>query len=200
MRHCGTLVAALTRGAAVVVLRHLPSGRPCSDLHKYLEVALLVLPLDLLECAVLDPGPQQGVHLRAIWFALEVKVEDLCEANREAEAALTRNSRPECLSDDPGGASSETARAEKGHLRSAADSRSEVNNLMIKAFQFSFGNRILRGRIQILFLIAGSLFSFAASAQTYPVTGVWIARDYHFPQFAAGDCFALKTFGVGCAF
>jgi len=72
---------------------------------------------------------------------------------------------------------------------------------MIKAFQFSFGNRLrLRGRMLILFLIVGSLFSFAACAQTYPVTGVWIAREYHFPQFAAGDCFALKTFGVDALF
>jgi hypothetical protein len=72
---------------------------------------------------------------------------------------------------------------------------------MIKAFHFSFGNRLrLRGRMLILFFIVGSLFSFAASAQTYPVTGVWIARDYHFPRFAAGDCFALKTFGVDALF
>ena len=85
--------------------------------------------------------------------------------------------------------------------RSAAGSRSNANNLMIKAFHFSLGNRLRRrGRLQILLFIVGSLFSFAASAQTYPVSGVWIARDYHFPQFAAGDCFALKTFGVDALF
>jgi hypothetical protein len=72
---------------------------------------------------------------------------------------------------------------------------------MIKASQFSFGNRLgLRGRMQILFFIVGSLLSFAASAQTYPITGVWIARDYHVPQFVAGDCFALKIFGVDALF
>jgi hypothetical protein len=32
------------------------------------------------------------------------------------------------------------------------------------------------------------------------ISGVWIAREYHFPQFAAGECFALKTFGVDALF
>ena len=72
---------------------------------------------------------------------------------------------------------------------------------MINALHFSLGNRLrLPGRMQILLFIVGSLFSFAASAQTYPVSGVWIARHYHFPQLAAGDCFALKTFGVDALF
>ncbi|MBV9532275.1 MAG: hypothetical protein JO283_14745 [Bradyrhizobium sp.] len=72
---------------------------------------------------------------------------------------------------------------------------------MINAFHFSLRNRLRpRGRVQILFFIVGSLFSFAASAQPYPVSGVWIERHYRFPQLAAGDCFALKTFGVDALF
>ena len=68
---------------------------------------------------------------------------------------------------------------------------------MISAFHFPPGNRLhLRGGLRISFFIIGSLFSFAASAQSYPVSGVWIAKDYHFPQLPAGACLALKTFGV----
>jgi len=54
--------------------------------------------------------------------------------------------------------------------------------------------------MRILFFVVGSLFSFAASAQTYPVSGVWIARDYQFFQYTAGACLALKTFGVDALF
>ena len=80
-------------------------------------------------------------------------------------------------------------------------SRSKVINLMINAFHFTLGNRLrLRGGMRILFFVVGSLFAFAASAQTYPVSGVWIAKDYHLRQFTAGECFALKTFGVDALF
>jgi hypothetical protein len=44
--------------------------------------------------------------------------------------------------------------------------------------------------------IAISLFSCAASAQTYPVSGVWIAKDNRFPGSTAGACLLLKEFGV----
>jgi hypothetical protein len=49
--------------------------------------------------------------------------------------------------------------------------------------------------------VAMLLFSCAASAQTqpaatYPVSGVWIARDDHFPGSAAGACLILKEFGI----
>jgi hypothetical protein len=72
---------------------------------------------------------------------------------------------------------------------------------MINAFHFPPGNRVrLRGGLRISFFIFGSLFSFAASAQIYPVSGVWIAKDYHFPQFPAGACLALKTLGVNALF
>ena len=89
-------------------------------------------------------------------------------------------------------------------LKTVADaylSRSKVINLMINAFHFTLGNRLrLRGGMRILFFVVGSLFAFAASAQTYPVSGVWIAKDYHLRQFTAGECFALKTFGVDALF
>jgi hypothetical protein len=44
--------------------------------------------------------------------------------------------------------------------------------------------------------IAISLFSFAASAQTYPISGVWVATDDRFPGSTAGACLLLKEFGV----
>ena len=44
--------------------------------------------------------------------------------------------------------------------------------------------------------IAISLFSFAASAQTYPISGVWVAIDARFPGSTAGACLLLKELGV----
>ena len=44
--------------------------------------------------------------------------------------------------------------------------------------------------------IAISLFSWAASAETYPVSGVWIARDDSFPGSTNGACFILKKIGI----
>jgi hypothetical protein len=40
------------------------------------------------------------------------------------------------------------------------------------------------------------LFSSAASAQTYPVSGVWVATDDRFPGSTRGACLILKQFGV----
>jgi hypothetical protein len=40
----------------------------------------------------------------------------------------------------------------------------------------------------------------AASAQTYPVSGVWVAMDHQFPQSNAGACLTLKTSGVDALF
>jgi hypothetical protein len=72
---------------------------------------------------------------------------------------------------------------------------------MINAFNFPLGNRLrLRDGVRLLFFVVGSLFSFAASAQTYPVSGVWIAREYPFFQFTAGACLALKKIGVDALF
>jgi hypothetical protein len=49
--------------------------------------------------------------------------------------------------------------------------------------------------------VAGSLFSFSASAQTYPINGVWVAMDHsRFPGSKVGAFLALKTFGVDAVF
>src|SRR5207237_10206088 len=50
------------------------------------------------------------------------------------------------------------------------------------------------------FAIAISLFSCAASAEIYPVSGVWIARDDRFPGSTALACLLLKEFGVDAVF
>jgi len=44
--------------------------------------------------------------------------------------------------------------------------------------------------------VAIFLFSSAASAQTYPVSGVWVATDDRFPGSTGGACLILKKFGV----
>jgi len=44
--------------------------------------------------------------------------------------------------------------------------------------------------------IAISLFSCGASAEIYPVSGVWIAKDDRFPGSTALACLLLKQFGV----
>jgi hypothetical protein len=44
--------------------------------------------------------------------------------------------------------------------------------------------------------IAISLVSGAAAAETYPVSGVWVATDDRFPGSTAGACLLLKDFGV----
>ena len=61
----------------------------------------------------------------------------------------------------------------------------------------------MRGGLLLLYpalAIAVSLFSFSASAQTYPVSGVWVAMDSRFPGSKVGACLALKTFGVDAIF
>jgi len=49
---------------------------------------------------------------------------------------------------------------------------------------------------RIWLAVAISLFSSAASAQTYPVSGVWVATDDRFPGSTRGACLILKQFGV----
>jgi len=49
---------------------------------------------------------------------------------------------------------------------------------------------------RIWLAVAISLFSSAASAQTYPVSGVWVATDDRFPGSTGGACLILKQFGV----
>jgi len=44
--------------------------------------------------------------------------------------------------------------------------------------------------------VAVSLFSCAASAEIYPVSGVWVAKDDRFPGSTAVACLLLKKFGV----
>ena len=59
----------------------------------------------------------------------------------------------------------------------------------------------LNRRIWPALAIAVSLFSFSASAQTYPISGVWVAMDHsRFPELKVGACLALKTFGVDAVF
>jgi hypothetical protein len=66
---------------------------------------------------------------------------------------------------------------------------------MIHVPHFMF--RMLSGLINRVWLaIAISLFSCAASAQTYPVSGVWVARDDSFPGSTNGACFILKKIGI----
>src|ERR1700716_1464924 len=52
-----------------------------------------------------------------------------------------------------------------------------------------FKNRVWLG-------VAIFLFSSAASAQTYPVSGVWVATDDRFPGSTSGACLILKQLGV----
>jgi hypothetical protein len=63
----------------------------------------------------------------------------------------------------------------------------------VSDFKFSirsgFKNRVWLG-------VAIVLFSSAASAQTYPVSGVWGATDDRFPGSTGGACLILKQFGI----
>jgi hypothetical protein len=60
-----------------------------------------------------------------------------------------------------------------------------------------FGFRMRSGLINRVWLaVAISLFSWGASAETYPVSGVWVAKDDRFPGSTAGACLLLKDFGV----
>jgi len=69
---------------------------------------------------------------------------------------------------------------------------------MIHLAQLIFGTR--SGSINRLRLaIAISLFSHAASTQTYPVSGVWVAKDDSFPGSTNGACFILKKIGIDAA-
>jgi hypothetical protein len=66
---------------------------------------------------------------------------------------------------------------------------------MIHATNFRFG--VQSGFKNRMWLsIAISLFSSAASAQSYPISGVWVAKDDGFPGSTAVACFVLKKFGI----
>jgi hypothetical protein len=73
---------------------------------------------------------------------------------------------------------------------------------MTKPFHLPLGSSrsYLRAAMRTSVLIVGSLSSFAACAQTYPVSGVWVAMDHQFPQSRAGACSTLKTIGVDALF
>jgi hypothetical protein len=58
----------------------------------------------------------------------------------------------------------------------------------------------LRAAIRGSVLIVGSLSCFAASGQTYPISGVWVAMDQRFPVSKTGACFTLKTLGADVLF
>jgi hypothetical protein len=49
---------------------------------------------------------------------------------------------------------------------------------------------------RVWFAIVISLFSCAASAETYPVSGVWVANNDHFPGSTDGACYILKKIGI----
>ena len=62
---------------------------------------------------------------------------------------------------------------------------------MTKPFHLPLGSRsYLRAAMRTAALIVGSLSSFAAYAQTYPVSGVWVAMDHQFPH--DGDDFLRR--------
>jgi len=66
---------------------------------------------------------------------------------------------------------------------------------MINVSDFKFSLR--KGfKSQVWLGVAIVLFSSAASAETYPVIGVWVATDGRFPGSTGGACLILKKFGV----
>jgi hypothetical protein len=76
-----------------------------------------------------------------------------------------------------------------------------MENPMANPFHWLLGSRpYLRAGMRTSVLIVGSLSSLAAYAQTYPVSGVWVAMDHQFPQSKAGACSTLKTIGVDALF
>jgi hypothetical protein len=66
---------------------------------------------------------------------------------------------------------------------------------MINVFDVKFSIRSgFKNRVWVG--VAVVLFSSAASAQTYPVSGVWVATDDRFPGSTGGACLILKQFGI----
>jgi len=70
-------------------------------------------------------------------------------------------------------------------------SRSKWENPCDHRYRFKIQPSI-RFKNRIWLAVAISLFSSAASAQTYPVSGVWVATDDRFPLLLAGRCLILK--------
>ena len=72
---------------------------------------------------------------------------------------------------------------------------------MLNPFHFLLRSQpYLRAAIRTSVLIVGSLSCFAASAQTYPISGVWVAMDQRFPVSKTGACFTLKRLGADVLF
>ena len=67
-------------------------------------------------------------------------------------------------------------------------------NPMIHVAHFNFWMR--SGFINRVWLALPFAVSWAASTQTYPVSGVWVARDDSFPGSTNGACFILKKIGI----
>jgi hypothetical protein len=66
---------------------------------------------------------------------------------------------------------------------------------MIHATNFRFSVQS-RFKNRMWLCIGISLFSSAVSAQSYPISGVWVAKDDRFPGSTAGACYVLKKFGI----
>ena len=68
---------------------------------------------------------------------------------------------------------------------------------MINPFHLLFGSQpYLRAAIRTSVLIVGSLTCFAASAQTYPISGVWVAMEQRFLLSKTEACLTLKRAGA----
>ena len=73
------------------------------------------------------------------------------------------------------------------------DQRRATPTIHVSYFKFCMRSGFIN---RVWLAIAITLFSCAASAETYPVSGVWIAKDDRFPGSTAGACLFLKEFGV----
>lgn len=72
---------------------------------------------------------------------------------------------------------------------------------MVNPFHLLLGSQPhLRTAIRTSVLIVGSLFCFAAFAQTYPISGVWVAMDQRFLMSKTGACLTLKRVGADALF
>jgi hypothetical protein len=72
---------------------------------------------------------------------------------------------------------------------------------MVNPFHSLLGSRLyLRAASRTTALIVGSLSCFAAAAQTYPISGVWVAMDQRFLVSKTGACLTLKIVGADALF
>ena len=68
---------------------------------------------------------------------------------------------------------------------------------MLNPLHLLLGSRpYRRAAIRTSVFIVGSLSCFAASAQTYPISGVWVAMDQRFLMPKTGACLTLKLLGA----